>query len=120
MVAVLLDFIQLEATELPDDLTCTQLLQQWHVPSGEEMQIAVLFNQVKFSKATSQHNTPTNYEYWNPALSFAKEVKASDTEKLKDGLSKADTSKYFEGLLESNGCQPWEYNDFLNNLPQKK
>ena len=27
------DFIELELTEVPDDLTCTQLLQQWHVPS---------------------------------------------------------------------------------------
>ena len=38
----LLDFIQLEATEVPDDLTCTKLLQKWHVFSGEEMK-TVLF-----------------------------------------------------------------------------
>ena len=87
----LLDFIQLEATEVPDDLTCTQLLQQWHVPSGEEMKTAipVLFDQVKFSKTTSQHNTPTNYEYFNPSPSFAREVKTSDIEQLKDGLTQS-------------------------------
>ena len=39
----LLDFIQLEATEVPDDLTCTKLLQKWHVFSGEEMK-TVLFD----------------------------------------------------------------------------
>ena len=39
----LLDFIQLEATEVPDDLTCAKLLQQWNVFSGEEMK-AVLFD----------------------------------------------------------------------------
>ena len=39
----LLDFIQLEAREVPDDLTCTKLLQQWHVFSGEEMK-TVLFD----------------------------------------------------------------------------
>ena len=39
----LLDFIQLEATELPDDLTCTKLLQQWHIFSEEEMK-TVLFD----------------------------------------------------------------------------
>ena len=33
----LFDFIQLGATEVPDDLTCTKLLQKWHVFSGEEM-----------------------------------------------------------------------------------
>ena len=52
----LLDFIQLEATEVSDDLTCTQLLQQWHVLRGEEMKTAALFHQVKFSKAAQQTN----------------------------------------------------------------
>ena len=33
---------------------------------------------------------------------------------------KANISKYFEGLLESNESQPLEYNDCLNNLPSKK
>ena len=47
----LLDFIQLEAREVPDDLTCTKLLKQWHAFSGEK---------VKFSKSTSWNHTPTN------------------------------------------------------------
>ena len=60
------------------------MLQQWHVPGGEEMKNAVLFHQVKFSKATSQHNTPTNYMNiaCNPAPSFSIEVKASDIDKI--------------------------------------
>lgn len=116
----LLDLIQLEATEVPDDLTCTQLLQQWHVPRTEEMKTAVLFDNVKFSKATAQKTKKTNYEYSNPAPSYAKQVKVSDINKLKDGLNKAGTCKYFEGLLESNNCQPWDYNDFMDGLPSKK
>ena len=32
----ILDYIQLELVEVPDDLTCTQLLQQWHVPRSDE------------------------------------------------------------------------------------
>ena len=51
----ILDYIQVELTEVPDDLTCTQLLQQWHVPNaGEKHDITVLFDQVKISKATSK------------------------------------------------------------------
>ena len=87
----LLDFIQLEATEVRDDLTCTHLLQQWHVLSGQEMKTAVLFNQVKFSKATKQTNklcTRTTHQHTmniacNPAPLFSIEVKASDIEKIK-------------------------------------
>ena len=48
----MLDFIELELTEVPDDLTCTQLLQQWHVPSCEDIKTAVLVSFHKFSKGT--------------------------------------------------------------------
>ena len=47
------DFIELELTEVPDDLTCTQILQEWHVPSCENIKTAILFDSVKFSKAAS-------------------------------------------------------------------
>ena len=32
----IIDYIQLDLTEVSDDLTCAQLLQQWHVPSCNE------------------------------------------------------------------------------------
>ena len=50
----MLDFIELELTEVPDDLTCTQLLQPWHVPSCEDIKTAVLFEIVKFRKQHPQ------------------------------------------------------------------
>ena len=33
----LLEYIQLDSKVIPDDLTCTQLLQQWHVPRNDEL-----------------------------------------------------------------------------------
>ena len=45
-VAVLfqvIDYIQLELTEVPDDLTCTQILQQWHVPKTSYTRSVNLF-----------------------------------------------------------------------------
>ena len=32
----LLKYIQLDLKVIPDDLTCTQVLQQWHVPRNDE------------------------------------------------------------------------------------
>jgi hypothetical protein len=32
----IIDYIQLNLKEVPDDPTCTQLLQQWHVPRRDE------------------------------------------------------------------------------------
>ena len=44
----LLDFIELGLTEIPDDKTCTQELQQWHVPKKAQSQDAVLFEDLIF------------------------------------------------------------------------
>ena len=40
----ILDFIELELTVVQEDLTCTQLLQQWHVPSNDKLETALLFD----------------------------------------------------------------------------
>ena len=48
----ILDYIQLELVEVPDDLTCTQLLQQWHVPRSDETDKSVLFEDLHFEKAS--------------------------------------------------------------------
>ena len=44
----------------------------------------------------------------------------TDTKKLKDGLKTVGTCNYFESLLESHNCQPYDYNEFLAELPSKK
>jgi hypothetical protein len=69
-----LDYIQLELTEVPDDLTCTQLFQQWHVPNTrEELDTAVLFDQVKISKATFKTGKHDTADYNNPAPALHRE-----------------------------------------------
>ena len=47
----ILDYIELELKEVPDDLTCTQVLQQWHVPRGDEVDKPVLYEDMTFEKA---------------------------------------------------------------------
>ena len=47
----ILDYIELELTEVPHDLTCTQVLQQWHVPRGDEVDKPVLYEDMTFEKA---------------------------------------------------------------------
>ena len=44
----------------------------------------------------------------------------NDIKKLRDGLKAANTCNYFERLLESNNCQPCDYNEFQEALPSKK
>ena len=102
------------------DLTCTQVLQQWHVPASEDLKTAVLFDNIKFSKATSTRKCYNTNNTNDPAPAFARNVTDTDIKKLKDGLKTVGTCNYFENLLESSNCRPYDYNEFLAELPSKK
>ena len=93
-----LDFIVLELTEVPDDLTCSKLLQQRHVPSCEDIKTVVLFDSVKFSKAISTKSSSNSTEMYNPAPAFAKTVTDSDVQKLNKELKSAGSCNYLHNL----------------------
>ena len=44
----LLDYIELDLSDIPDDKTCTQELQKWHVPRKNTTQAAMLFEDLIF------------------------------------------------------------------------
>ena len=72
-VAVLfqvIEYSQLELTEVPDDLTCTQISQQLHVPKTSEVREPILYEDMTFEKP-----------------SYEKDVKGR---KCTDAKSKAD------------------------------
>ena len=70
----ILDFIQLELSEVPDDLTCTQLLQK----------TGLLFDSNKFSQATSTRKYKRHkVENINLAAYFAKKCDKMILENLK-------------------------------------
>ena len=116
----MLDFIELELTEVPDDLTCTQRLQKWHVPSSEDIKTAVLCDRVRFSKATSTSSSSHDIQISNPAPAFAKTVTDSDVQKLHQELKSAGSCSYLQNLLESNKCEAFDYDEYFNELPTKK
>ena len=47
----IIEYKQLDMTEIPDHLTCTQLLQQWHVPRKDESDDPVLYENIAFKKS---------------------------------------------------------------------
>ena len=42
MLYQIIDYVQLELLEVPDFFTCTQVLQQWNVPSGQASALSFL------------------------------------------------------------------------------
>ena len=47
--------IQLDLKSVPDDKTCTDILQKWHVPGESGNSGAVLFSELTFIKANHQN-----------------------------------------------------------------
>ena len=47
----LVDYKELHLKSVPDDKTCTDLLQKWHVPGESSNTEAILFSDLTFEKA---------------------------------------------------------------------
>ena len=48
----IIECIQLDVRAIPDVFTCTQLLQQWHVPRNDELDEPILCEDVVFEQAS--------------------------------------------------------------------
>ena len=50
----IIEYIQMDFKAILDDLTCTQLLQQWHVPKNNELKEPILYEDVVFERASCE------------------------------------------------------------------
>jgi hypothetical protein len=123
----IIDYIQLELAEVPDDLTCTQLLQQWHVPRSDETDEPVLLEDIRFKKhcykqesKTKKQDTSAEDNVYNPTPHFAREPCKSRVERLAKGLEEAGKASYLSKLLQSNNCVPASNEEFHERLPSKR
>ena len=108
----ILDYIQLELVEVPDDLTCTQLLQQWHVPRSDETDKPVLFEDLHFEKASYEKDVNgTKYLErvavdYNPTPHFARISSQSKIERLAQELEEANKANYLNDInVQALYCQ---------------
>ena len=114
-------------TEIPDHLTCTQLLQQWHVPRKDESDYPVLYENIAFTKSDYKKDIQgkkrkksfRDIEY-DPTPEFARTVEQSDIKNLAESLNSSDPNSYLGKLLESNECLPLHFNSIHEDLPSKK
>ena len=100
----IIEYEQLDMTEIPDQLTCTQLLQQWHVPSQTSLfYVKTLHSKKQFTKKMSrvkkQKNSFREIEY-DPCSEFAKTIEQNDIKKLANSLNSFGPNSYLGRLLE--------------------
>ena len=111
-------FIQFEFSEVPDDLTCTQLL---HLRTSDETDEPVLLEDIKCEKSSFEQDhkeerkhacssTGRYKETYNPTPHFARAPSQEKVKKLAQGLDQAGKASYLNKLLLSNNCcQPVSY-----------
>eukprot|EP00112_Aurelia_sp_Birch-Aquarium-sp1_P004784 Seg1542.8 transcript_id=Seg1542.8/GoldUCD/mRNA.D3Y31 product="U3 small nucleolar RNA-associated protein 21" protein_id=Seg1542.8/GoldUCD/D3Y31 len=112
LLYALLDFINMDAKEVPKDLTCTQVGQRWNVPSESTQGVKVFkFNNLIFEKAEE------NKKRKRPLLTgsrdkfcatppFAQETTSKELQDLVANLHLAGRASLFCETLESNDFQP--------------
>ncbi len=98
----ILDFVNLGAKVVPNDLTCTQVSQKWHVPTSANMTLpkAVRFEDLELEKAEVNKKrkkplvTGVRESFCaTPPFAYAKT--ADDVKGLADNLSKAGKASLF-------------------------
>ena len=118
----LLDFCVLNLTEVPDDKSCTEELQKWHVPKKLENKSAVIFEdlicpQDSYEKDEQGKKRPVAQGEGEEYYSSNEKVSKSDLKNLKSGLEQADANCPLIGLL-ADECIPSYYDE--NELPSRK
>ena len=78
----------------------TPTREEWHVPNCENIKTPILFDSVKFSKATSTKTSSHLTEISNPASAFAQSFTDSDIQRLNEESKNAGSCSYLQNLLE--------------------
>ena len=121
----ILDYIELELTEVPDDLTCTQVLQQWHVPRGDEVDKPVLYEDMTFEKACYEKDAKgrkrsdgkSKADNFNPTPQFVRNITQDEVKKFAHNLEQQGKTEYLRLVLESNDYQPYYFDQIHQSLP---
>ena len=105
----LLDYIELDLSDIPDDKTCTQDIQQWHVRKKSTAQEALLFEDL-ISPKTPMKRTKKGRKRAVPEGKrdsyslMCEKVCKGDLEHLKAGLEEAKSTCYLTGVLADTDC----------------
>lgn len=93
----------------------------------DEMDKPVLFEDLNFQKASLEKDingrkgTTVKREFdYNPTPHFARELSQARVEGLVQGLEHAGKACYLSKLLQSNNCQPIQFEELHNSLPSKR
>ena len=129
LLYTLLDFSNLGLPCVPEDLTCTQVLQKWCEPGRKlNSTVAVKFADLSFEKAMPEKDKSCKRK--RPAVSgsrtdfcatppFAKVVASSKIQSLYESLEKAGKANLLAQTLKGNEFKPCDFFEHSGNPAQE-
>ncbi len=118
----LLDYIELGLSDIPDEKTCTEEIQKWHIPRKDKAQEALLFEDLIFPQDTYDKDkkgrkrpVPKGKRDY---ISSKEKVSKGDLEHLKVGLQNAKSPCHLVEILQDTKCEPCQFN--VNDLPSRQ
>ena len=111
------EYTKLDREYVPDDKTCTDILQKWHVPSESRNNVAILFFELTFIKADQQKEENncrkpafvTGERYFCATPLFDREVKKEKIEDLSKNRETNGLETDFAATLRDNILEPCSY-----------
>ena len=112
----ILDFSNLNLRYVPEEVTCTQVLQKWNVPTRKiTSKDAVKFSDLEFQKANFEKDRGNkrrksmvtgNREGFCATPPYARQLKSSEIEKFANALHRAGKATLLVQTLTGNNFEP--------------
>ena len=128
LLYTILDYSNLNLKYVPEDVTCTQVLQKWSVPSRKlSSNVAIRFDELEFEKANFQKDRQNGRK--RPLVKgrrdgfcatpdFAK-ISAENIRSMADAFAATGKAKIFVQTLKGNNYKPCHFFDTEgNNIDQ--
>ena len=113
LLYTILDFVNLNLRQIPQNATCTQLPQAWSVPSGssKSLEKAVKFEELLFEKAEAskpnkRYMVKGKREGYCATPQFALSVTMEEIKAMANAFNDANRATLFTDALASNNYEP--------------
>ena len=116
MLYQIIDYVQLEVSEVPDVLTCTQVFNSNDTILFED----IAFQKSSYAKDSNLKRIRSNERDvdFNPTPPNGA-VSLNDIHKLVDSLQCKGKAEYLSNILQSNNFQPVLFEEMHSKLPSK-
>ena len=127
LLYTILDFVNQNLGQIPQNTTCTQLPQAWSVPSGSSKSLKkavkfeeLLFEKAEASKPNKRYMVKGKREGYCATPQFALSVTMEEIKAMANAFNDAYRAPLFTGALASNNYEPYQLSNSSSTKKYKQ